>query len=102
MLPKDADSKPASPYKVSWDEAPLEKRVTEASRDPLQTAWDELLSVTREEFADFEPMLQFLDLLQEQVPSQWQATDERVPEFLERLDQLEDLAWAIELKRSSS
>ena len=95
----DQSPKHLNPFKVDWQDKPVASTPALAPTYGVLTAWNELTALTQQEFSELPAMSQLVAFLQDQMPVQWVWSETHLVQFLTRLDQLEDLAWAIELKR---
>jgi len=92
----------SSLYRIDWDSrgiAPQEKARAHFPdpKDALAT----LCKLARESLSDFETLDPFLAYLESEFPNPLSWDNPATLTFLELVDQMEDLAWAVELKRQS-
>jgi hypothetical protein len=66
----------------------------------IDRAWTELAAITQAEYGDFPPLHAFVAWMESEMPESWDWNNPKVILFLERLDQLEDLGWALDLQRA--
>lgn len=90
-------------FQINWDSSRdrTEDDTKVQSQISIPAAWSDLLEASKAELHDFPAIDGFLEYLDQNLPEVWRSDDPSVIQFLHRLDQLEDLAWAIELKRQT-
>ena len=107
--PMNRSSSPPSPnqavFEVNWgihNSAETAVSPVDESLEPLYLAWRTLVAVVNKEYADFIPIHEFVAWMGSEMPEIWDWSNPKSAIFLDRLDQLEDLGWALDLKAASS
>lgn len=99
--PNHDQSRETSIFEVNWNRDRSSDDLVRSipnQEDSIHLAWGEVVASLQKDYPDFLPIQEFVAWMETGMPDGWSWDNPQVSLFLERLDQLEDLAWALDLK----